>query len=118
MHFALSLTVLAIFRWSRRHPKSEASDKVCLEVLKINIESVDPSASLSTLVAQLQSRSEAYKGAFLNTNSSGSWKQNLAALVSRNVTGKENQVVGSVLSESAAVILEALNETIDELERV
>jgi hypothetical protein len=119
VYFALSLTVYSIFRWSRKHPKSEIADKVSLNVLKMNVDSIDNGPRMSELVGQYQRRSESYKSALLLMGDADSWKRNefeLASLISRNVLGKENPIIGILLCGTAAVILAAMKGLLEELE--
>ena len=116
MYFSLSLTAYSIFRWSQKHPNVEVSDKIALNVLRMNIESVDNGAKLSELVKQYQERHQSYKNALMLMSDSGSWERELALLLSKNILGKENPLVGSMLSASVPIVLAAIRETIEELE--
>lgn len=116
MYFSLSLTTYSIFRWSKKHPVVEVSDNISLKVLKMNSEAAVNAMTVSELAKQYQDRHRSYQTALMLMSGSASSQNEFALLLSRNIVGKRNLVIGGALCAAVPMILSAMKGTIEELE--
>ena len=115
----MSLTVHAIFSWSRNLAKSDVSDKVSLHVLKMNKDANGSMPPLSSAVRDYQERFSIYRSAFLQMakiEGSDESQYQFGLLLSRNLVGKESPLVGAMLCAMASAILAELKAIIAEVE--
>lgn len=115
---SVALAVHSIFRWSQLANKEEASDKVTFRVLKLYVESID-GAALSNVVSLYRDRFNIYRSVLLQmeTNTQQSeFIDQLSILLSQNVVGKSNPLIGAVISDLMMISLDQMKQTIQKSE--
>lgn len=111
IYFVLAVTTHAIFSSGTFKNPSATADKICLQVLRINLESCGIQSNLAGAVNEYQNRFLLYRDAMPSLADDQS---RFGLVVSKRIYGKESPLAGTVLSAATLVILDELKKIIEE----
>ena len=111
VYFALTLTICSLFRWGHFNDAPALADSLSDQVLRLNLES-NPIRSRSEAIKLYQIRFGEYRAALpsLTTDQIG-----FGLLLSKNMTGEGNMLIGTVLCAITTIILGELKNLIEDM---
>jgi hypothetical protein len=111
VYFALTLTICSLFRWGHFNDAPALADSLSDQVLRLNLES-NAIRSRSEAIKIYRIRFSEYRAALPSLTDD---QVGFGLLLSKNITGEDDVLIGTVLCAVTTIILGELKNLIEDM---